>query len=903
MLTLSNRCARPNGSVQKSSSVRVKVAPVCPSRDRRLAVRVQNQADKAPAKGTQGLGGFFSSLGTTKLGGAKQPSAFKGARSSDTIFVAGSTGRLGARIVRELLAAGYKVRAGARDVESAQKNVDIGVTYGLLQPDAMKRLQIVPFDLKDTDGMSTAIGNASRVVCAVGAAESEVLNRDGPKSVDGEGSIALVNAAKATGVTQFVLVTSLGTGKLGFPAGVLNLFWGVLSWKRKAEEALEASGMSYTIVRPGGMERPKDDFKETNNMVLSPRDTTFGGLVSRLQVAELVASILDNPAAAENKVVEVTAETTAALTSYADLLEGIKADLTKEEQIALAASADDARAKEAEAKSAFESAKAALEDATSRVEELSERLKTFKAQESEVKKSAAEFLKGADASEKELDAAKAKAEKVALAEKAAMAVLAEARKAASAGEVLSSKEQQQIFKDVMNPPRASPKGAAPGSVKTSGSGTFGSGFSSLFGSSVEKAPMEEEAVEEPKKEEPKKAAPGFMNMFAPPTPAKVKVEEKVVEKVEKVVEKVEKKAEEKGNIFSMFGAKAIDAESAAPPPPPAAAKAAPPPPAAAKKAPVAEAPKKAEPAPSQEKPKAAGFWGGLFGGGEAITLGDEDVKIQVDAPKEAPKPQAAAPTPAAPKPPAPAPVPAAPKPPPAPKAAAPPPPPPTAAKKSSAPTESDDDIVSRVMAQSRAVNEVKPAAPKVAPPMPAAAAKEAPPPPVAAAPKAAPVKPAAAAPPAAPGKPAAAAPTPAPVKPAAAPPTAAPAKPAAAVTDPAAVAASGKAKKEAQEWIADWKKKMAEPEAKPAQKMVAKSEEPKAGGFVAGMANFFGWGQAITLDMEEEEPSSPEPAEAAVVAKAPAAAAADPGASDPTAAKKEAQEWIAAWKKNVAAEK
>ena len=39
--------------------------------------------------------------------------------------------------------------------------------------------------------------------------------------------------------------------QFGFPAGVLNLFWGVLIWKRKAEEALEASGMSYTIIRPG----------------------------------------------------------------------------------------------------------------------------------------------------------------------------------------------------------------------------------------------------------------------------------------------------------------------------------------------------------------------------------------------------------------------------------------------------------------------------------------------------------------------------------------------------------------------------------------------------------------------------------------------------------------------------
>ena len=33
---------------------------------------------------------------------------------------------------------------------------------------------------------------------------------------------------------------------------MLNLFWGVLLWKRAAEVALEASGMNYCIVRPGG---------------------------------------------------------------------------------------------------------------------------------------------------------------------------------------------------------------------------------------------------------------------------------------------------------------------------------------------------------------------------------------------------------------------------------------------------------------------------------------------------------------------------------------------------------------------------------------------------------------------------------------------------------------------------
>lgn len=42
--------------------------------------------------------------------------------------------------------------------------------------------------------------------------------------------------------------------------------------------------MTYAIVRPGGMERPTDDYKKTHNVRLLPRDSVFGGQVSRLQV-------------------------------------------------------------------------------------------------------------------------------------------------------------------------------------------------------------------------------------------------------------------------------------------------------------------------------------------------------------------------------------------------------------------------------------------------------------------------------------------------------------------------------------------------------------------------------------------------------------------------------------------
>jgi len=122
---------------------------------------------------------------------------------------------------------------------------------GPLTPQQAALITPVLCDLEDPDTIPLAIGNASRVVCAVGASEAEFTDLSAPRRIDFEGTERLVEAAAALNVSQFVLVTSLGTGKFGLPAGVLNLFGGVLVWKRRSEEALERSGMPYLIVRPG----------------------------------------------------------------------------------------------------------------------------------------------------------------------------------------------------------------------------------------------------------------------------------------------------------------------------------------------------------------------------------------------------------------------------------------------------------------------------------------------------------------------------------------------------------------------------------------------------------------------------------------------------------------------------
>ncbi|ESR36380.1 hypothetical protein CICLE_v10028081mg [Citrus x clementina] len=247
-------------------------------------------------------------------------------KDDNLAFVAGATGKVGSRTVRELLKLGFRVRAGVRSVQRAenlvqsvkQMKLDGELANKGIQP--VEMLELVECDLEKRGQIEPALGNASVVICCIGASEKEVFDITGPYRIDFQATKNLVDAATIAKVNHFIMVSSLGTNKFGFPAAILNLFWGVLLWKRKAEEALIASGLPYTIVRPGGMERPTDAYKETHNITLSQEDTLFGGQVSNLQVAELLACMAKNRSLSYCKVVEVIAETTAPLTPMEELL-------------------------------------------------------------------------------------------------------------------------------------------------------------------------------------------------------------------------------------------------------------------------------------------------------------------------------------------------------------------------------------------------------------------------------------------------------------------------------------------------------------------------------------------------------------------------------------------------------
>lgn len=221
--------------------------------------------------------------------------------------------------MRELAKRGCHVRAGCRDVNRAS------TTFEALPSDLRELVESVPYDATAWEPPRGAIGDASVVVSALGAPFSW-------GRVDGRGIAELVReAARGGGVEYVVVVSSLGVGRPWvLPAGLLNLAGGVLLFKDYSEGVLRTegkrAGMGYLIVRPGGMERAGDDFGETHRVRLEGRNTLAKGVVSRLQVAQLVAEAVMRRGTLGAKTVEVVAETDAPLEELGVLLEKARLD-------------------------------------------------------------------------------------------------------------------------------------------------------------------------------------------------------------------------------------------------------------------------------------------------------------------------------------------------------------------------------------------------------------------------------------------------------------------------------------------------------------------------------------------------------------------------------------------------
>jgi len=177
-------------------------------------------------------------------------------------------------------------------------------------------------DLTRYEDVTKAIESSACNVVFIASGSRPAMDPLGPFAVDYNGTCNIVAAAKKQGsVKHIVLVTSIGVDDILFP---LNLFWGVLFWKKRAEEVLQRSGIKYTIVRPGGL---KDEgaagaiqMDKADAFGLPPRKTP--GSILRSQVADVCVEALVQ-SGASNKTVEIIAEENSPVVPLAEQFEKI----------------------------------------------------------------------------------------------------------------------------------------------------------------------------------------------------------------------------------------------------------------------------------------------------------------------------------------------------------------------------------------------------------------------------------------------------------------------------------------------------------------------------------------------------------------------------------------------------
>jgi uncharacterized protein YbjT (DUF2867 family) len=153
--------------------------------------------------------------------------------------VVGASGGTGAQLVEQSLARGWQVTAFVRDAKRLRRS----------DP----RVQIAIGDVLEADSVDRAVRGHDAVLCALGHKRWFYPNR-----ILSAGTQNLLDAMERHGVRRFICETSLGVGN---SYGRLGLYYTVFVapfilpfyyWdKARQEAAVRASGLEWTIVRPG----------------------------------------------------------------------------------------------------------------------------------------------------------------------------------------------------------------------------------------------------------------------------------------------------------------------------------------------------------------------------------------------------------------------------------------------------------------------------------------------------------------------------------------------------------------------------------------------------------------------------------------------------------------------------
>lgn len=187
------------------------------------------------------------------------------------VAIAGGHGQIALRLTRLLSERGDQVRSLIRNPDHAD---DVREAGG----------DPVVCDLEEADDalVANAVRGADAVVFAAGAGPGSGSQRKG--TMDLGGAVKLIAAAKANGIRRYVMVSSINADP-DHPGD--DTFSVYLRAKGEADAELAASGLDYTIVRPGRLTNDPG----TGRVALD----AGSGEVTRDDVAAVLAAAIHEP--------------------------------------------------------------------------------------------------------------------------------------------------------------------------------------------------------------------------------------------------------------------------------------------------------------------------------------------------------------------------------------------------------------------------------------------------------------------------------------------------------------------------------------------------------------------------------------------------------------------------------
>ena len=198
------------------------------------------------------------------------------------VGIAGGHGQIALRLTRLLQARGDEVVSLVRNEDHFD---DVRAAGG----------EPVLCDLESASAgkVVQALGSLDSIVFAAGAGPGSGSARK--ETMDFRGAVKLIDAAKIIGIARYVMVSSTGANANAQGGDTFAVY---LRAKGQADEALIASGLDYTVVRPTGLTNDPGDGR------VHIADRVRRGKVPRDDVAAVIAAALHEPATI-GKVFEV----------------------------------------------------------------------------------------------------------------------------------------------------------------------------------------------------------------------------------------------------------------------------------------------------------------------------------------------------------------------------------------------------------------------------------------------------------------------------------------------------------------------------------------------------------------------------------------------------------------------